>query len=94
VGVRSDGLISGCCKFLLLPYCWGWGRGRTADNGGKSKLSANYPAENFSVLRKVKISLFKCLSLLLEIILDRKLTICDQYYLRFGRKNSTTKNMM
>jgi hypothetical protein len=76
---------------LLLPYCWGWGRGRTADNGGKSKLSANYPAVNFSILRKVKISLFKGLSLLLEIILDRKLTICDQYYLRFGRKNSTKK---
>jgi hypothetical protein len=39
---------------------------------GKSKLSANYPAESFSLLRKVKISLFKGLSLILKIILYKK----------------------
>jgi hypothetical protein len=38
----------------------------------KSKLSANYPAESFSIPGKVKISLFKGLSLLLQIILDEK----------------------
>jgi hypothetical protein len=51
----------------------------------ESKLSANYPAESFSIPRKVKISLFKGLSLLLQIILDEKSTMGDQYYPRFER---------
>jgi hypothetical protein len=41
------------------------------DNPRKSKLSVNYPAESFSILRKVKISLFKGISLLLQIILHK-----------------------
>jgi hypothetical protein len=44
---------------------------------GKSKLSANYPAKSFRILRKVKISLFKGLSLLMQIILDKKSTMGD-----------------
>jgi hypothetical protein len=59
---------------------------------GKSKLSANYPAESFSILRKVKISLFKGLSLLPQIIVDENSTMGDQYYPRFERKNK--KNMV
>ncbi len=50
----------------------------------KSKLSANYPAESFSIPRRVKISLLKGLSLLLQIIVDKKSTMGDQYYPRFG----------
>jgi hypothetical protein len=57
---------------------------------GKSKLSANYHAESFSIPRKVKISLFKGLSLLPQIILDKKSTMDDQYYPRFERKNKKT----
>jgi hypothetical protein len=53
---------------------------------GNSKLSANYPAGSFSIPRKVKISLFKGLSLLPQIILDKKSTMGDQYYPRFERK--------
>jgi hypothetical protein len=61
----------------------------------KSKLPANYPAESFSILRKVKISPYKGLSLLLQIILDKKSTMGDQYYPRFGRiikKHGKTEN--
>jgi hypothetical protein len=54
---------------------------------GKSKLSANYPADSFSITRKVKISLFKGISLFQQIILDEKSTMDDQYYPRFERKN-------
>jgi hypothetical protein len=54
---------------------------------GKSKLSANFPAKSFSKPRKVKISLFKGLSILPQMILDKKSTVGDQYYLRFERKN-------
>jgi hypothetical protein len=57
----------------------------------KSELSTNYPAESFSKLRKVKISLFKGLSLLLQIILDEKPTLGDHYFSRFERK---LKNMV
>jgi hypothetical protein len=57
---------------------------------GKSKLSANYPAESFSIPQKVKISLFKGLSLLPQIILEDKSTMGDQYYPRFERKNEKT----
>jgi hypothetical protein len=46
----------------------------------KSKLSTNYPAESFSIWRKVKVSLFKGLSLLPPIILDKNSTMGDQYY--------------
>jgi hypothetical protein len=60
--------------------------------GGKSKLSANYPAESFSIPRKVKMSLFKGLSLILQIIFDDKSTLGDHYYPRFERKN--LKNMV
>jgi hypothetical protein len=42
---------------------------------GKSKLSANFHAESFSIPQKVKISLFKGLSLILKIILDKKSTM-------------------
>jgi hypothetical protein len=48
---------------------------------GKSKLSANYPADSFSIPRKVKISP------LLKLILDKNSTMGDQHYHRFGRKN-------
>jgi hypothetical protein len=41
------------------------------DNPRKSKLLENYPAKSFSVPRKVKISLFKGLSLFLQIILHK-----------------------
>jgi hypothetical protein len=54
---------------------------------GKSKLAANYPAESFSIPRKVKISLFKGPSLLPQIILDERSTMGDQFYPRFERKN-------
>jgi hypothetical protein len=57
---------------------------------GKSKLSVNYPAERFSIPRKVKISLFKGISLLPQIILDKKSTLGDQYYPRFERKTEKT----
>ncbi len=53
---------------------------------GKSN-STNYPAESFSIPRKVKFSLFKGLSLLLKLIFDKNSTMDDQYYPRFGRKN-------
>ncbi len=43
------------------------------------KFSANYPAESFSIPRKVKISLCKGLSLLLQKILDKKSTMGDHY---------------
>ncbi len=52
----------------------------------RSKLSANYPAESFIILWKVKMSLFKGLSLLLQIILDKKSTMGNQYYPRFFKK--------
>jgi hypothetical protein len=50
---------------------------------GKSKLSAYYSGESFSIPRKVKISLFKGLSLLPQIILAKKSTMGDQNYPRF-----------
>jgi hypothetical protein len=55
-----------------LPFC--------RITRGKSKLSANYPPESFSIPRKVKISLLECSSLLIQIILDKKSTMGDQYY--------------
>ncbi len=62
------------------------------NNPRKVKLSANYPAESFSIPRKVKISLFTGLSLLLKLILDENSTIGDQNYPIFGRKNGITWN--
>jgi hypothetical protein len=56
----------------------------------KPKLSANYPVESFSILQKVKISLFKGVSLLLKLIFDKNSTMGDRYYPRFGRKNRKT----
>jgi hypothetical protein len=47
---------------------------------GKSKLSANYPAESFKVPQKVKFSLFKGLSPLLKLILDKNSNMRNQYY--------------
>jgi hypothetical protein len=47
---------------------------------GKSKLSANYPAESFKIPQKVKFSLFKGLSLLLNLILDGNSNMRNQYY--------------
>jgi hypothetical protein len=52
-----------------MPFC--------REIRGKSKLSANYPAESFSIPRKVKISFFKGLSLLPQIILDENSTVGD-----------------
>jgi hypothetical protein len=60
------------------------------NNPWKVKTFANYPAESFGISRKVKISLFKGLSLLLKLILDTNSTMGDQYYSRFGRKNGKT----
>jgi hypothetical protein len=59
---------------------------------GKSKLSANYPEESFSMPWKVKILLFKGLSLLLQIVLDKKSTMGDHTNLDWEEKSK--KNMV
>jgi hypothetical protein len=73
-------------KTFRGSYC-----GKACLPRGKSKHSSNYPSESFSIPRKVIISLFKGLALILQIILDKSPTIGHQYYPRFGIKNNIKK---
>ncbi len=75
-----------CGKSKFSAYHTAEKRAFPWNNLCKIKVSANYLAESFSIKREVKISLFKGISLLLQIILDKKSTMGDQYYPSFGRK--------